>query len=68
MTSPREAASSRILVPLYPFLHSLMESGFYKDLLLSIHDSVDGIVNELMSFSPEMPSHIQKERLSKKLQ
>ena len=55
-------------VPLYPFLHSLMESGFYKDLLLSIHDSVNGIVNEIMSFSPDMPSHIQKERLSKKLQ
>ena len=31
-------------VPLYPFLQRLMESGYYKDLLLSIYDDPEDIV------------------------
>jgi len=55
-------------VPLYGFLQSLMESGFYKDLLLSIHDEPEEIVRQIMAFRPEMPREQQHERLGRKLQ
>jgi len=37
-------------MPVYPLLQSLMGTGRYKNLLLSIHDSTDGIVEELLRF------------------
>jgi len=37
-------------MPVYPLLQDLMARGRYKNLLLSIHDTVDGIVDELTAF------------------
>ena len=53
-------------VPLYPFLDSLMKSGFYKDLLLSIHDEPEGIIREILSFHPDMPRTAQHAKLTLK--
>ena len=53
-------------VPLYPFLQRLMESGYYKDLLLSIYDDPEDIVREILSFAPDMPSVHQHAKLKLK--
>ena len=38
-------------IPVYPLLVHLMETGKYKNLLLSISDDFDEIVNVLKQFS-----------------
>ena len=53
-------------VPLYPFLDSLMKSGYYKDLLLSIYDEPEDIVREILSFHPDMPRTAQHGKLTLK--
>ena len=53
-------------VPLYPFLDSLMKSGYYKDLLLSIHDDPEDIIREILSFHPDMPRTAQHGKLTLK--
>lgn len=53
-------------VPLYPFLDSLMKSGYYKDLLLSIYDDPEGIIREILSFHPDMPRTDQHAKLTLK--
>ena len=54
-------------VPVYPFMQSLMDSGHYKDLLLSIYDEPDEIVREILSFHPEMPEHEIKTKVRKSI-
>ena len=53
-------------VPLYQFLDSLMKSGYYKDLLLSIYDEPDDIVREILAFKPDMPGATQHSKLKLK--
>lgn len=40
-------------IPVYPFLQQLMDSGKYKNLILSLTDSSDAIVAELLRFRDE---------------
>ena len=44
-------------MPIYPLLESLAETGKYQNLLLSISDDIDEIVEELMRFrfTPQIP-------------
>lgn len=38
-------------IPVYPFLEKMMETGKYKNLILSLNDEVDAVVEELVKFS-----------------
>ena len=38
-------------MPVYPVLHQLLEKGKYRNLMLSISDDEDAIVEELLKFS-----------------
>ena len=40
-------------IPVYPLLDHLMKTGRYKNLLLSLTDDVDAIVDTLTSFKDE---------------
>ena len=40
-------------MPIYPLLEQLMRSGRYQNLILSIHDDGDAIINELVKFRDE---------------
>jgi predicted Rossmann-fold nucleotide-binding protein len=37
--------------PVYPFLEDMTDRGRYNNLLLSLHDDVDGVVKEIFDFS-----------------
>jgi hypothetical protein len=41
-------------MPVYPMLHQLMEKGKYRNLLLSISDDEDAIMNEILNFSSQI--------------
>ena len=42
-------------IPVYPLLERLMQSGKYKNLLLSISDDIDEVASTLQQFSKQQP-------------
>lgn len=46
-------------MPVYPLLNKLLQSGKYKNLLLSVFDSADEVIAEIVRFTDSSPSSCQ---------